>query len=78
MLVPTAGKLTATITDGTGVDIDVHILSSIKNGQCLTRDDISATADVEPPYVYISADTYVSDGVPQVGAFTIDVDLAPN
>jgi hypothetical protein len=78
VLVPSAGKLTATITDGDGVDIDVHILTSIKNGQCLVRDDVTAVADVEPPYVYIAADTYVSDGVPQAGAFSIDVELAPN
>ncbi|MEJ7733032.1 MAG: hypothetical protein WKG00_28020 [Polyangiaceae bacterium] len=78
VLVPSAGKLTATITDGDGVDIDIHILSSIKNGQCLVRDDVTAVADVEPPYVYIAADTYVSDGVPQVGAFSIDIELAPN
>ncbi len=78
VLVPSSGKLTATITDGDGVDIDVHILSSIKNGQCLARDDVSAVADVTPPYVYVSADTYVSDGVPQVGPFSIDIALAPN
>jgi hypothetical protein len=78
VLVPSAATLTATITDGDGVDIDVHILTSIKNGQCLVRDDVTAVADVEPPYVYIAADTYVSDGVPQVGAFSIDIELAPN
>ncbi|MBI4705362.1 MAG: hypothetical protein HY744_30010 [Deltaproteobacteria bacterium] len=70
------GTLSATITDGEDVDIDVHILTSIKDGECLARDDVTATAPVEPPYVYVVADTYVSKGKPLAGPFAIDMALA--
>ena len=71
------GTLTATVTDGDGVDIDVHILTGLEGGQCLARDDVKATTAVKPPAVYVIADTYVSGGVPQTGAYSLDIELAP-
>ena len=73
----TPGTLTAAVTDGDGVDIDVHIVTDLEDGKCLARDDVKTSAPVDGAEVYVIADTYVSGGVPQTGAYTIDIDLAP-
>ncbi len=71
--VPADGFLsTAVYCDG-GVDVDVHILSSLDPASCLDRGNLDAWADVTAGYVWIVADTYVSGGVPQDGPFAIDI-----
>lgn len=71
--VPEAGFLSAAVYSASGVDIDVHILSSLDGNACLDRGDLHARADVPAGDVYIVADTYVSGGVPKAGAFGIDI-----
>ncbi|MBI4955148.1 MAG: hypothetical protein HY908_24205, partial [Myxococcales bacterium] len=77
VLVPAAGTLAATVTDGPTVDVDPHILASLKDGICLARDDVTASAAVEPGHVYVVVDTYVTGGVAAVGPYTLDLTLAP-
>lgn len=71
--VPSSGFLSTAVYDGAGVDIDVHILSALDAQTCVHRGDLQARADVTAGYWYIVADTYVSGGVAQVGAFALDI-----
>jgi hypothetical protein len=76
--VPEAGFLSAAVYCDAGVDIDVHILSSLDGNACLDRGDHHARADVPAGEVWVVADTYVS-GTPQAGPFSIDIGfLAPS
>ncbi len=72
--VPQAGWLGVAIDDTTpGVDVDAHILASYDPDDCLDRGNADAGADVDPGYVYVVADTYVSGGDEQSGPFTITI-----
>jgi hypothetical protein len=77
--VPEAGFLSTAVYSGNGADIDVHILGTLDGNDCLDRGDLHARSDVNAGYTYIIADTYVSGGVPQAGAFGIDIGfIAPS
>lgn len=73
--VPSAGTLTVAVTDGDGVDIDVHILEDLDGASCLARDDVTASTAVPAGAVWVVADTYVAGGVPQFGGFELDITL---
>ena len=57
---PTGGTLTAVVSDDEGVDIDIHVLTSLDAASCLDRDDTTVTIDVPAGDVYLSLDTWVS------------------
>ncbi|MBW2275907.1 MAG: hypothetical protein JRF63_00360 [Deltaproteobacteria bacterium] len=66
------GVLVATVSgDDSGVDNDVHILSSLSEDACLVRGDESATYDVEPGTYYVVVDTFVDNGVLHGGPFDL-------
>ena len=72
--VPEAGFLSAAVYDQSGGDIDVHILSGLDPaGDCLSRGNRHARADVPAGEHWIVADTYAVAGVAQAGAFRIDI-----
>ncbi|MEW5852857.1 MAG: hypothetical protein AB2A00_29000 [Myxococcota bacterium] len=71
--VPADGFLSVAVYDGTGVDVDVHILTDLDAQACLDRGDKHARADVSAGTLWVVADTYVSGGVEQVGAFTVEI-----
>ncbi len=71
--VPASGFLSAAVYDGTGVDVDIHILSARNAQSCVDRGDLHASADVTPGTWFVVVDTYVSGGTPQAGAFTLDI-----
>lgn len=76
VVVPEAGFLSVAVTDGAGVDVDVHLLSALTSSDCLSRGDRHARADVDAGLYYVVADSYVNgDGVVQAGDFTLDVGL---
>lgn len=62
------------ISDGDGVDIDAHILSSLDAGACIDRGHHDAGELLDPGTYYVVADTYVSGGVEQSGAYDIFID----
>ncbi len=71
------GALGVAIDDsGAGIDIDAHILSERDAETCLDRGNDDAHAPVEPGYVWVVADTYVSGGVEQVGHYTLSMGLS--
>jgi hypothetical protein len=59
-----AGRLTASVDEvsGDGIDVDVHLLSDADPNACLDRGDATATAEVQPGFVFVVVDTYTSSG----------------
>jgi hypothetical protein len=60
-----------------GVDIDAHLLSDLDPETCLDRGNSDAGSVVEPGVYYVVADTYVSGGTEQAGAFDITIGVIP-
>lgn len=81
--VPSDGFLSVAAYDGDGVDIDVHILTSLdpnapQGTSCVARGDHHASADVTAGEAWIVADTWVNgSGVEQKGAFRLDIGFLP-
>ena len=76
--VPSVGTLTATVSDGTGVDVDVHILSDLSASDCLARGNTQATATVEEGTVYVIADSWVAgSGNALSGPYSISISHTP-
>jgi len=55
----TAGTLEVVVSDESGVDIDVHVMTAPSGDACLARDDTSVSLTVGPGDVWLSLDTYV-------------------
>ncbi len=70
-----SGRLTASVTDADGVDIDLHLLLGPDEDSCLVADDRSLEEDVGPGRYYLVADSYVAGNVPQEGEYRLDVDF---
>jgi len=71
--VPSDGFLSAAVWEADGVDVDVHILGSLDAADCLDRGNFHARADVTAGTWFVVVDTYVSGGLPQAGAFHVDI-----
>jgi hypothetical protein len=71
--VPKDGFLSAAVSDAPGVDVDVHILSALDPQACLDRGHHHAGADVEAGDWYVVVDTFVQDGLPLAGQYTIEI-----
>jgi|GEM_PF-964903 len=77
--VPESGLLTATVSDGAGVDVDVHILQSLSASACLARGHLTASSDVDSGTVYVVVDSWVSSsGNVLDGAYSLSVQLSPS
>ncbi|NOZ87768.1 MAG: hypothetical protein GXP49_16210 [Deltaproteobacteria bacterium] len=74
------GVLTVRVQDSpeNGVDVDIHLLSSPNPGDCITRANSEFTTwlDIGEKY-FLVVDTYVKDGVPQAGPYTLTVGFVP-
>ncbi len=68
-----AGKLIVSVTDSTGVDIDIQLLSALNSNNCLARNDSSFEHNVSAGTYYIVADTYSNDL--NAGGYTINIDF---
>ncbi|MDD5306470.1 MAG: hypothetical protein PHU25_04035 [Deltaproteobacteria bacterium] len=74
-----AGQLTASVTSGPGVDIDIHLLSKAGAGSCVARNDQKISVHIEAGTYYLAADTWVdSSGVEYAGPFTLNADFVPD
>jgi hypothetical protein len=68
------GFLAAQITDGNGVDVDVHILSDLDPNDCVDRGHEEAGAFLTAGTWYVVVDTWVSaSGVEYDGAYTLTI-----
>ena len=75
-----SGDIFVQVSDGAGVDIDVHILDAPSAAGCLDRGHWSATVlNVPAGQYYIVADTWVdSGGVEYAGEYTLTVEFVPS
>ncbi len=70
------GQLTVSVSDDVGVDVDVHLYTSMNTGDCVARHDSSFTEPVDCGTYYIVADTY--DGAAQAGPYDLTVSFSPS
>jgi len=71
-----AGFLTAAVTDGDGVDVDVHLLAELDAGACVARGHHNLGAQVDAGTWWIVVDSWVDgSGVAQAGAYELSIDL---
>jgi hypothetical protein len=74
--VQSEGTLTATVTDDSGTDVDLHLLSSSDPDDCLQRDDVTVSQILTPGTYYLVADTWCSGGGTEYpGGYTMYVDF---
>jgi MYXO-CTERM domain-containing protein len=71
------GQLTVGVSDDIGVDIDVHLYTSMNTDDCIERHDSTFTTSVDCGTYYIVADTYGS-GLANAGPYTLNVSFAPS
>jgi len=71
------GKLTATIADDVGVDIDIHLYTSMNTSDCVARNDTTITVDVDCGTYYLVADTFKGT-VEYPGPYTLTADFVPS
>jgi hypothetical protein len=66
------GTLTASVSDDVGVDVDVHLYTSLNTNDCIARADSTLTETVDCGTYYIVVDTYAdSSGKEYPGAYTL-------
>ncbi len=72
------GNILVSVSDGSGVDVDPHILTELSQDSCVARGDTTATYDnAQPGTYYIVADTWVnSSGTIYSGNYTITIDVS--
>lgn len=71
------GTVQAAVTDGVGVDVDLHLLTAPDEASCVARADANVTESIAPGRHYLVVDTFVANLVPQPGAFTLEVAFEP-
>jgi hypothetical protein len=72
------GQLTVSVQDDVGVDIDVHLYTSMNTNDCIARDDSTFTHAVDCGTYYVVADTFSGSTGPKPGPYTLTVDFAPS
>lgn len=70
------GKLTASVADDAGVDIDVHLYTSMNTNDCVARNDTTLTMDLDCGTYYVVADTF-KGAMEYPGAYTLTLDFVP-
>lgn len=68
------GQLTVSVADDTGVDIDVHLYTSMNTNDCVARNDSTFTQNVDCGTYYVVADTFAD----KVGNYSLTVSFAPS
>jgi MYXO-CTERM domain-containing protein len=70
------GQLTVSVSDDVGVDIDVHLYTSMNTSDCVARHDSTFTHAVDCGTYYIVADTYAEAS--NAGPYQLTVTFAPS
>ena len=75
LLLPGKGHLTASVTDGAGVDIDLHVLTQKDPNTCLDRDDkVVGPVALESEVAWLVADSWSnSSGTTYPGSYSLDI-----
>lgn len=72
------GTLSVTVQDDVGVDIDVHLYTSMNTNDCVARHDTSFTKALDCGTYYVVADTFAKSGTSLSGAYTLTVNFTPS
>ena len=72
------GTLTVSVQDDVGVDIDVHLYTSMNTNDCVARHDTSFSKNVDCGTYYVVADTFSKSGTALSGAYTLTVNFTPS
>ncbi len=73
------GTLTISVADDAGVDVDVHLYTSMNTNDCIARDDSSITQTVDCGTYYVVVDTWVNaNGDDLSGPYDLTISLSPN
>jgi len=70
------GTLAASISDDVGVDIDIHLYTSMNTSDCVARNDTTLTVEVDCGTYYIVTDTF-KGATETPGLFTLTATFAP-
>jgi MYXO-CTERM domain-containing protein len=77
VVVSSPGTLTVAVQDDAGVDIDVHLYTSMNTSDCVARHDSSLSYSVDCGTYYVVADTYRgSQEYP--GPYSLTIDHTPS
>jgi len=71
-----AGVIIIGLTEPSGGDVDVHLLTDLSASACLSRSDKGVSNHLEPGIYYISMDTYQSSS--KAGAYSMVVTFLPD
>lgn len=77
VVVTSPGTLTVAVQDDAGVDIDVHLYTSMNTDDCVARHDSSFSEPVDCGTYYVVADTY-KGASEYPGPYSITMDLTPS
>jgi hypothetical protein len=72
------GKLTVSVQDDAGVDIDVHLYTSMNTNDCIARNDTTFTQNVDCGTYYVVADTFANSGGSLPGPYTLNMTFQPS
>jgi hypothetical protein len=75
--VPSRGLLVARVSDGAGVDVDLHLLTGTDPETCRARNDLGLGRLVDAGTVILVADTWCDGSTCFPGAFTLEVGFVP-
>lgn len=70
------GTLTAAISDDVGVDIDIHLYTSMNTSDCVARNDTTITVEVDCGTYYIVTDTF-KGATETPGLYSLTATFAP-
>ena len=70
------GTIIAGVTEPSGGDVDVHILSALDANSCLARGDIGANAHVDAGIYYVVVDTFGDSG--KAGSYNLKITFLPD
>ena len=74
-----SGTITATVSDDSDTDVDLHLLGSANSNDCYDRDDVTVSYTFSAGDWYLVADTWVSgSGTEYPGGYTLQVDFQPD
>ena len=75
MDIPSDGTLKVELSDGVGVDLDVHLLTALDPKSCIARHDTTiGPIAVQAGKRYVVADTWSNtSGVPKPGPYSITI-----
>jgi hypothetical protein len=76
---PVAGAMTAAVECGPGIDIDLHLLTSLDENACIDRaHEVLGPINVEAGTYFLSADSWSTDtGFSYPGPYELEINFVP-